>query len=125
MDRFRTRWYLPVELLRLDGDLELDTFLLCYHCRQRHVSTDTKAAAMAKHTEIVDVEDTADGTARPPVPGFALRRRGWSVVNGRVNLAQRRCRFLHFSGHGGVAEVGLKTSLYKGCCYGLSALQEM
>ncbi len=50
-------------------------------------------------TKIIDVEDTADGAARPAMPGLGLARRSRGVVDGRVDLAQRRALFLHFSGH--------------------------
>jgi hypothetical protein len=39
-------------------------------------------------TEIIDVEDAADGTTRPAVLDLALCRRSWGVVNGRIDLAQ-------------------------------------
>jgi len=39
-------------------------------------------------TEIIDVEDAADGAARPAVLDLALCRRGRGVIDGRIDLAE-------------------------------------
>jgi hypothetical protein len=39
-------------------------------------------------TEIIDIEDAADGTTRPAVLDLALCRRSRGVVDGRIDLAQ-------------------------------------
>lgn len=39
-------------------------------------------------TEVIDVEDAADGTTRPAVPDLALCRRSRGVIDGRIDLAE-------------------------------------
>jgi hypothetical protein len=46
------------------------------------------ASKQAQLTEIVDVEDAADGAARPAVLDLALCRRARGVVDGRIDLAE-------------------------------------
>jgi hypothetical protein len=56
------------------------------------------SSSLRRLTKIIDVEDAADGTARPPVLRLRLRRRSRCVVDSRVNLA-KGARILDFSGH--------------------------
>lgn len=39
-------------------------------------------------TEVIDVEDSADGAARSTMLDLALRRRCGGVINGRIDLAE-------------------------------------
>jgi len=72
---------LPIELLSLGGDVNVGVLLLCSQCQlavPAHpkecccVCKRKQASKQAQLTEIIDVEDTADGTARPAVSDLAL-----------------------------------------------------
>ena len=65
-------------------------------------STTKQASSL---TEIIDVEDAGDRTARSPVLDLLLvARRGRDVRDGGVDLAKVGIRFLHAGGHGCVCE---------------------
>jgi hypothetical protein len=46
------------------------------------------AVCQSSRTEVIDVEDAADGTTRPAVLDLALCRRSRGVVDGRIDLAE-------------------------------------
>lgn len=52
-------------------------------------------------TKVVDVEDTADGARRSTVSdGLVIAGRCWSVINGRVDLAEGNLDFFDSGRHG-------------------------
>jgi len=69
---------LPIELLSLWGNVNVGVLLLCSQCQFGPVPAHPKECcavlwrASLQLTEIIDVEDAADGTARPAVSDLAL-----------------------------------------------------
>jgi hypothetical protein len=70
---------LPIELLSLGGDVNVGVLLLCSQCQlaiPAHPKGSLQAVDQRKQvtslTELIDVEDTADGTASPAVSDLAL-----------------------------------------------------
>jgi hypothetical protein len=87
-----SRRHLPVELLCLGCDRKIDILLLCSQCQpaapELQEVYQRVAICRCSLTEVIDVEDAADGTTRPAVLDLALCRRCRGVVNGRIDLAQ-------------------------------------
>ena len=100
--------HLPVELLCLRRDLKIDVLLLCSHCQLAvPVNPLLPMQCLSSLTEVIDVEDAADGTTRPAVLDLALCRRCRGVVDGRVDLAEGVGLDVCRHGWSGVSELGV------------------
>jgi hypothetical protein len=77
----------------VSGAIARSTFSFSAHnisllFRELRKACQRDAICQSSLTEVIDVEDAANGTTRPAVLDLALCRRSRGVVNGRVDLAE-------------------------------------